>query len=708
MVAAVTSQGKLQGTSDPYVDNGTALQVGANFNIDGSGSATSLNATTQYSLAGTPVLGSNGTASLFLGPGSGSNNVGMQSTFIGPSAGQANSSGSYNSFLGAYAGFHNTTGSALTLLGMQSGMNNTAGSNNSFVGTNSGYQNTSGYFNSFIGANSGFANTTGSLLTFLGAQSGLSNTTGYWNIFIGTNSGYSNTTGNFNIFMGTSSGFSNTTGSSNSFVGTNAGGSNTTGNNNTILGFNAGLSAGPAANNDVYIANQGAAADNGVIRIGDPASQDAAYIAGIAGSTTNSGVPVFVDSTGKLGTGGGAVNFTQVTGTLASLQFTGTYNNSVTLSNTSNSFTGTFTGSGAGLTGVPSGFAWPIVTKSANYTIQTSDFSTPTTVGNFVIATGTVSRTFTLPNPAPPNGGCVAIGNVIDAGINSGTNTFLTVSSNGLTIDATSSYNATQPRRANYFYCSDGTGYYRLGFAQNGVSEIGPWLKTIDTGAQNAMTTTFRNGMDFGLAAGTMFYIQPIHNNTIPIPTLNVNGFGAKTIVKFGNQPLAPNDLTTAAYAHVFYDIGAGVWQLLNPQTAQGTVTAVTATVPLASSGGTTPNLSCPTCTTTVTATLPLVSSGGTTPTISCPNCVTTPSLAGTTASIGGSLLVAGSCTSGTTTVTGATVGHPVSVSASDGSLPNGLIILSAAVTSSNTVTVQLCATGSVTPSANTYNVATQ
>jgi hypothetical protein len=49
-----------------------------------------------------------------------------------------------------------------------------------------------------------------------------------------------------------------------------------------------------------------------------------------------------------------------------------------------------------------------------------------------------------------------------------------------------------------------------------------------------------------------------------------------------------------------------------------------------------------------------------------------------------------------------------VSVSASDGTLPNGFIILSAAVTSSNTVTVQLCATTGVTPAANTYNVATQ
>jgi hypothetical protein len=82
--------------------------------------------------------------------------------------------------------------------------------------------------------------------------------------------------------------------------------------------------------------------------------------------------------------------------------------------------------------------------------------------------------------------------------------------------------------------------------------------------------------------------------------------------------------------------------------------------------------------------------------------------LTGTTGSIGGSALSAGTCTSGTAAVTGAAVGHPVSVSSSDGSLPNGLIVLSAALTNSNVVTVQLCAVAAVTPTANTYNVATQ
>ena len=133
------------------------------------------------------------------------------------------------------------------------------------------------------------------------------------------------------------------------------------------------------------------------------------------------------------------------------------------------------------MTGVSSGLSWPIVTESADYLVQTSDFSTPNTHGNFIILTGTAHHIFTLPNPPPPNGSSVAIGNVADAGINSGTNVYLSVNPNGLNVDASATF-PTQPRRVAYLYCSDGTGYYRLGYNQNGVSEIGPWLYTVDTG----------------------------------------------------------------------------------------------------------------------------------------------------------------------------------------------------------------------------------
>jgi hypothetical protein len=639
-----------QGVSDPYIDNGTALQVGANFNIEGSGSAGTLNVLSNYQLAGTPVLGSSGGSSLFLGTGAGQINNASANLFLGTSAGQLTTTGGYNLFAGAFAGQNNTTGFVNTFVGSQSGFSNTTAWANSFLGISSGYNVTTGSWNTFLGANAGYSTTTGESNSFVGVQAGVYNIVGKQNAFLGNDAGLFSNADN-NTFVGASSGGGNTTGAANTFLGMNAGSGVVTGSNNTFLGFNAGMNADPAGSNNIYISHHGVSGDNGTIRVGDPAVQTTAYMAGVNGASTNSGVPVFIDSNGKLGTGGGSVSFTQVTGTVTSPQFSGTYANPVVLSNSTNVISGSFTGNGAGLTGVASGLNWPVVTKTSDYAVQLSDFATPTTRGNYLVLTGAASHTFTLPNPPPPNGYCVAIGNVADAGINSGINAFLTVSGNGLLVD-NSSVLPTMPRRTAYLYCSDGSAsYYRLGYAQNGVSEIGPWLYSVDTGVVNALKTTFRNGMDFGLNTGSMIVLLPVHANTSATPTFDVNGLGAKKILKYGNQGLSAGDLSTTALALLIYD--GQFWELINPQTVKSTLTGITGTV-------------------------------------------------------GGTALTAGSCTSGTASVTGATVGHPVSVSASDGSLPNGLIVLSAAVASSNVVTVQLCAIADVTPPANTYNVATQ
>lgn len=81
--------------------------------------------------------------------------------------------------------------------------------------------------------------------------------------------------------------------------------------------------------------------------------------------------------------------------------------------------------------------------------------------------------------------------------------------------------------------------------------------------------------------------------------------------------------------------------------------------------------------------------------------------LTGTTASLGGSALAAGATASITVTVTGAVVGSPVAVSASDGSFRPAGIVIEAEVTSAGVVTVQLTnVTGSsITPVAKTYKV---
>jgi hypothetical protein len=81
----------------------------------------------------------------------------------------------------------------------------------------------------------------------------------------------------------------------------------------------------------------------------------------------------------------------------------------------------------------------------------------------------------------------------------------------------------------------------------------------------------------------------------------------------------------------------------------------------------------------------------------------TSPILTGTTASIGGGALVGGTCASGTVGITGAATSM---VAASDpNTYPGDGATWSAQVTSSNTVTVRVCATVALTPTASTYNV---
>ncbi|MFZ0793323.1 MAG: tail fiber domain-containing protein, partial [Candidatus Korobacteraceae bacterium] len=213
--------------SPNYIQNGTAPQLGTNFNISGNGtlggalSATFVNAATNYNISGSTVL-SIASGGLYLGIGAGTNTTGIENTFSGNNAGNSNTTGAANAFFGDSAGFSNVGGSYNAFYGHKTGYSNTAGQNNTFAGL--------------------FA-------------------------------GYSNTTGSDNVFYGQSAGYGNTTGS-----------------------------------NDVYIANPGASSgtESNTIRIGWQGSgagqQNAAYIAGIFGSTSSSGVPVFVNSDGLLGT----------------------------------------------------------------------------------------------------------------------------------------------------------------------------------------------------------------------------------------------------------------------------------------------------------------------------------------------------------------------------------------------------------------------
>jgi hypothetical protein len=175
--------------------------------------------------------------------------------------------------------------------------------------------------NVFLGMDAGY-NTTGYNNVIIGYLAGTSNDTGFYNTFVGYEAGDGNTSGDHNTFVGNVVSRSNSTGSVNTFIGNDAGDGNTTGSVNTFLGSWAGA-YNVTGNWDVYIANNGPSSgtESNAIRIGSPLTtnclpqpqspcgQGTAYIAGIFGATSSSGIPVYIDSDGKLGTQTSSLRF---------------------------------------------------------------------------------------------------------------------------------------------------------------------------------------------------------------------------------------------------------------------------------------------------------------------------------------------------------------------------------------------------------------
>jgi hypothetical protein len=108
--------------------------------------------------------------------------------------------------------------------------------------------------------------------------------------------------GNNNTAVGDGALFFNNNGNSNTCIGTNALTNNMSGSTNIAVGFSAGTNLSTGSNN-IYIGSPvGSAGESNRIRIGTIGTQKNAFIAGIFGVTVAAGVPVIVDSNGRLGT----------------------------------------------------------------------------------------------------------------------------------------------------------------------------------------------------------------------------------------------------------------------------------------------------------------------------------------------------------------------------------------------------------------------
>ena len=199
--------------------------------------------------------------------------------------------------------FVHNFGTDNTFLGIDAGNFITAGSENVGVGRNALFSNTTGVENVAVGAFTLPANTIGISNTALGGFALSVNSTGNENSALGAFTLAANTTGSGNTAIGFQAGVTLGTGNNNVFVGSGAGSLTTTGFSNVIIGYNAGLSL-ITGNDNIYIANPGGLpAESGIIRIGTDGTHIATYIQGIFGTPTGlTALPVFVDSSGKLGT----------------------------------------------------------------------------------------------------------------------------------------------------------------------------------------------------------------------------------------------------------------------------------------------------------------------------------------------------------------------------------------------------------------------
>jgi hypothetical protein len=247
-----------------------------------------LNTTGDYNTA-------NGVSALF------SNTTGSSNTASGASALDSNTTGSNNTANGLGALFSNTTGNNNAANGYEALLSNTTGSSNTANGYEALFSNTTGFYNTANGFDALFSNTTGGNNTATGVGALYSNTTGRFNTADGLDALFSNTTGRQNTANGFTALFSNTTGNSNTAIGQDALGNNTTGGSNIALGASAGSNL-TTGDSNIDIGNDGVAAEAKTIRIGEQRTQTATFIAGISGATASGGAPVYVNTSGQLGT----------------------------------------------------------------------------------------------------------------------------------------------------------------------------------------------------------------------------------------------------------------------------------------------------------------------------------------------------------------------------------------------------------------------
>jgi len=206
-----------------------------------------------------------------------------------------------NTAVGWIALANNTSGSQNVADGNGALYFNTVGAANTAIGYQALYDNAGGNWNSALGANALFSNTSGNDNTACGTSALYYNQTGSHNTAVGSSALQNCTSGDQNVAVGEEALGGNIGGRQNTAIGFYSLSSFTSGQNNIALGQGAGASI-TTGNNNIFIGNTGSDGDSGVIRIGTSGTHLSTSIAGIYNHAAASGVPVYIVSSGQLGT----------------------------------------------------------------------------------------------------------------------------------------------------------------------------------------------------------------------------------------------------------------------------------------------------------------------------------------------------------------------------------------------------------------------
>lgn len=237
----------------------------------------------------------------------GANTVGTENTGVGVAALGSLTSGSGQTAVGYHALSQATTAVGNAAVGFRALSSTTTGGANTAVGAEALAENTTGGSNTAVGSNTLGANTVGSANTAVGKEALAAITTGSFNTAVGNLALDANAGGSQNAAFGNGALAVSAIGDNNVAVGWAALSESSSGSNNIGVGYQAGIGLVSGSNN-IYLGGFASAFnESNTIHIGS--SHTATYVAGIHGATSSSGIPVFVNASGRLGTATSSARF---------------------------------------------------------------------------------------------------------------------------------------------------------------------------------------------------------------------------------------------------------------------------------------------------------------------------------------------------------------------------------------------------------------